>query len=195
MLWITVFYWNIPESMLAPENLLPCISHTYWLDFFWFPSILIQAASLKSVVTIHQSCWAFAVWWYLIAILVSPELPQIAETTTPTILTAQHSTNVAAGAFFTIWHCFGGDFGVGAYCWWHTLGGTIGDKAEVTNHECQQRWHELGSVVQRESVRTRRESTRLVRLGGGRGGAKTNLFNLGRAAEKSERGLKVIWLI
>ena len=39
------------------------------------------------------------------------------------------------------------------------LGGTFGDKAEVTNHECQQRWHELGSVVQRESVRTRRESS------------------------------------
>ena len=48
------------------------------------------------------------------------------------------------------------------------LGGTIGDKAEVTNHECEQWWHELGSVVQRESVRTRRESTRPVREGGSR---------------------------
>ena len=50
-----------------------------------------------------------------------------------------------------------------------TLGGTIGDKAEVTNHECQQWWHELGSVVQGETVRTRRESTQPLGGEGGRG--------------------------
>ena len=76
-----------------------------------------------------------------------------------------------------------------------TLGGTIGDKAEVTNHECQQWWHELGSVVQGETVRTRRESTQPLGGEGGRGGAKTNLFNLSRGGKIRERDLNVIWLI
>ena len=76
-----------------------------------------------------------------------------------------------------------------------SLGGTIGDKAEVTNHECQQWWHELGSVVQGETVRTRRESTQPLGGEGGRGGAKTNLFNLSRGGKIRERDLNVIWLI
>ena len=50
----------------------------------------------------------------------------------------------------------------------------------MTNHECQQWWHELASLVQRETVRTRLESTQTVREEAGREGAKTNLFNLSR---------------
>ena len=73
------------------------------------------------------------------------------------------------------------------------LGGTFGDKAEVTNHECQQRWHELGSVVQRESVRTRRESQPDV---GERGGWEEMepICSTLAVEEKSERDLEVIWL-
>ena len=73
------------------------------------------------------------------------------------------------------------------------LGGTFGDKAEVTNHECQQRWHELGSVVQRESVRTRRESQPDV---GERGSWEEMepICSTLAVEEKSERDLEVIWL-
>ena len=59
----------------------------------------------------------------------------------------------------------------------------------MTNHECQQWWHELGSVVQGETVRTRRESTQPLGGEGGRGGAKTNLFNLSRGG-KIGKGLE-----
>ena len=89
-------------------------------------------------------------------------------------------------------HQFFAPYGAGVR---DSLGGTIGDKAEVTNHECQQWWHELGSVVQGETVRTRRESTQPLGREGGRGGAKTNLFNLGRGGKIREKDLNVIWLI
>ena len=99
--------------------------------------------------------------------VLAPEPPQIAETTSYQLTDC---TNVAdagtgAGAFFAPSGAV-----LVATLLVHIADGTplaapFGDKAEVTNHECQRWWHELGSVVQRETVRTRRESTRPVRGG------------------------------